>query len=117
VTDKGDRYLLARWAEALEPFEEIEARMRSLPGRLASLIRGLALRAPDLWIFAVLGGMVTSIVALGGLYPPHPNPSVIRLSQIGVWCSLAAVVAGGGMLWLRSLRHVAARLAGWVVVD
>lgn len=116
----GDqRYLLARWAEALEPFEEIERRMQSAEGRLAAKVRdlyqdghrdvvGCCVTASILSVTAVAMGFMIPFAELAG-------KAVFLAAAASTAASAAALLWRGA--WLRSTAMLrwACEYAGWVI--
>lgn len=111
------RYLLARWAEALEPFEEIEMRMESSNGRKAARIRACV--ATDISFPEVCGGAIAlSVLCLLGAALFVVGPQYMQGAS-GFLTLPTAVVAFLAWRMANSLRPAAVRwacdYAGWIL--
>ena len=110
-----DRYLLARWAEALEPFEEIAGRARSAAGRKAQAIRHVYQHSQDMTAVgcAVLASAATTVALFFGglgLFSGYPGATVFGFVLLPIAASAWRAA------WRRTEHAVdwACRYAGWV---
>mgnify|MGYP001562324453 CR=1 FL=1 len=112
----SSRYLLARWAEALEPLEEIRAKMLSRRGRRAFKSRRLYrvddYRALHIWLPATLAGCGL-IMAGTALAPDAPR----NLAQIFGLLSLMPAAWAAHSIWLRFSIRRACEYAGWIMAE
>lgn len=115
----GHYELLARWAEALEPFEDIERRMESKTGKRAMRIRRLYQRGATvddaaLQLLGAIAFTVFTLVALGTALTTAENP-------VGVSVFAATFVIPTAYLWRAVYLHStsavkwACKYAGWVI--
>lgn len=118
-------YLLARWAEALEPFEEIRARAHSRQGRWAAAVRRRLLQHP-LAIYGV--PFFISIIAFTFGLPltvTVMEPPSVPSSHLAIGITLLTIGAAGAILgtyqWCRHAtawaRRKACAFAGWVLEE
>lgn len=112
-----DYYLLARWAEALEPFEAIRARAGSRLGRRAMWVRRIYAHGPPDMRF---GGVVLmigggAITGLGVMLSPDVPGSTYFAPLLGG----GLIALGAWVMWLssRSMLRWACEYAGWVLEE
>lgn len=105
----GEQWLLARWAEVLEPFEEIQAKMHSREGRRAMRVRRDFTRNNDA---SAIPYVVAAFIAVFSLVfmLAYASP----FAGIGLVVSLG-IIARSTWFVLPSSRRWACQYAGWVM--
>jgi len=114
---QGQYWLLARWAEALEPFEDIKARMSSKNGRKATCIRGVknGFLPPGSIV-----GLIAGCFGLVSILATHfSTKNLVWLAMEAGFTLLSVSYAVAWDKWLSSerMKRWACETAGWVYDD